>query len=206
MSVSEAVARIAHLQSLLAGGGPVPPQAAPGAPGFDRQLAAASGAGGPSATAASGGAPVSGQFAEEINAAARRHRLDPALLRALIRAESNFNPNARSPAGALGLTQLMPGTARALGVSNPLDPRQAIDGGARYLRQMLDRFGGDVRRALAGYNAGPGAVQRHGGVPPYAETQNYVRRVLEYAEQYRRQATAAPAAAGRASALAGAAV
>ena len=85
----------------------------------------------------------------------------------------------------------MPGTAAGLGVSDPADPVQAIEGGARYLRQQLDRFGGDVTKALAAYNAGPGAVQRFGGVPPYAETQAYVRRVQAYAAAYRSQPTSA---------------
>jgi soluble lytic murein transglycosylase-like protein len=130
------------------------------------------------------GGPV--PFAAEIEAAAARHGLDPALLKGLIRQESNFDPSARSPAGASGLTQLMPGTAAALGVRDPLDPAQAIEGGAKYLRQQLDRFGGDVTKALAAYNAGPGAVARYGGVPPFAETQGYVRRVQAYADQFSR--------------------
>ena len=205
MSLTSAIARVGELESLLAAvaaGGPgvvVPPEQS----GFDRRLAeaaapsaASAGAGETSPASRAGGSsgPVDGRFADEINAAAARHRLDPALLKALIRQESNFNPNAVSPAGAKGLTQLMPGTAAALGVKNPLDPAQAINGGAKYLRQQLDRFGGDVRKALAAYNAGPGAVARHGGVPPYAETQNYVRKVMAYAEEYRR-AAAAPAGA-----------
>ena len=132
-------------------------------------------------------------FADEINAAAARHKLDPALLAGLIRQESNFNPSAVSPAGARGLTQLMPGTAAGLGVRDSGDPVQAIEGGARYLRQQLDRFGNDPVRALAAYNAGPGAVLRHGGVPPYAETQAYVRKVQEFATEYRRSAVTAPA-------------
>lgn len=112
-----------------------------------------------------------------IRRIARQEGVDPPLLRALIRQESGNNPNARSPAGAIGRTQLMPATARGLGV-NPYNDRQNVRGGARYLRQQLDRFGGDTRKALAAYNAGPGAVQKYGGVPPYAETQNYVRSIL----------------------------
>jgi soluble lytic murein transglycosylase-like protein len=156
-----------------------PPPSATGQPGFNAQLASAMApAPAPAAAATPAGA---NPFAAEISAAAARNGVDPALLTGLIRAESNFDPGATSPAGAQGLTQLMPGTAASLGVTNPLDPAQSIDGGARYLRQQLDRFGGDASKALAAYNAGPGAVERFGGVPPYAETQAYVRKVLAYA-------------------------
>jgi hypothetical protein len=147
-------------------------------------------------------------YAAEIDAAAQRHGLDPALLRGLIRQESGFNADAKSPAGAMGLTQLMPATAAGLGVTNPSDPAQSIEGGAKYLKQQLDRFGGDVAKALAAYNAGPGAVQRYNGVPPYAETQQYVQKVQAYADEYRRagSAGAATAAAPVASSAASAAL
>ncbi len=217
MSMDSVVARVQELQQLI-GGRPHPAPAALAAtdpgnknPTFAATLAQAAApaqsvpfpsapATGPAATTgpAGVGAPAAGRvsgipFAGDINAAAARHRLDPALLAGLIRQESNFNPNAVSPAGARGLTQLMPATARGLGVTNAHDPVQAIEGGARYLRQQLDRFGNDPTRALAAYNAGPGAVLRHGGVPPYAETQAYVRKVQAYADSYRQ--TAAPVAA-----------
>jgi soluble lytic murein transglycosylase-like protein len=162
--------------------------------GFAAQLQAAQ-ATTPSATAASAGIGGDTPFGAEIDAAAARYGIDPALLKGLIRQESGFDPSARSGAGAVGLTQLMPGTAASLGV-DPTDPAQAIDGGARYLKQQLDRFGGDAAKALAAYNAGPGAVAKYGGIPPYGETQNYVRSVLAFADQYRGSAstTALPAA------------
>ena len=145
---------------------------------------------GSTATGGASALPAGTPYGSEITAAAQRNGLDPALLAGLIKQESGFNPNARSGAGAQGLTQLMPGTAAGLGVTNPLDPAQAIEGGAKYLKQQLDRFGGDVARALAAYNAGPGAVQRFGGVPPYAETQNYVRVVQANAAAFRNPTTA----------------
>jgi soluble lytic murein transglycosylase-like protein len=112
-------------------------------------------------------------------AAARRHGLDPALVAAVVSVESGFRPEAVSRKGAQGLMQLMPGTAASLGVGDPLDPAQNLDGGARHLGQLLTLYGGDLTRALAAYNAGEGAVQRHGGVPPYRETRAYVKKVLE---------------------------
>ena len=127
-------------------------------------------------------APCPIEFEPIIATAAQKHGLQPAILKAVINAESGFRPQAVSRSGAQGLMQLMPGTARALGV-DPLDPAQNIEGGARYLRQQIDRFG-SLDLALAAYNAGPGAVMRSGGIPPYAETQRYVDNVLRNVELY----------------------
>ncbi|HNR12883.1 MAG TPA: lytic transglycosylase domain-containing protein [Thermodesulfobacteriota bacterium] len=117
---------------------------------------------------------------QAITRAAEAYNLPAALIRGVIKAESDFQTAAVSPAGAQGLMQLMPGTAKDLGVKNPFDIQQNIDGGARYLRKMLDMFKGNVRLALAAYNAGPGAVIQHRGIPPYQETQQYVTKVLNY--------------------------
>lgn len=118
---------------------------------------------------------------ELIEAAAEKYSVDPNLVKALATAESDWDQNAISPVGAIGVMQLMPETARSLGV-NPYDEQENIEGGTKYLRQMLDTFNGNVRKAVAAYNAGPGAVARYGGVPPYSETQNYVGRVLDLYE------------------------
>nr|WP_295775149.1 lytic transglycosylase domain-containing protein [Rhodoferax sp.] len=125
------------------------------------------------------------EYGEEITFAARQFDVDPALLRAMIHAESGFNPRARSQKGAMGLMQLMPGTARMLGVADASQPSDNIRGGAQYLAGLLTRFKGDVSLASAGYNAGPEAVQKYAGVPPYAETQVYVQRVKILHQRYK---------------------
>ncbi|MGQ9727444.1 MAG: transglycosylase SLT domain-containing protein [Candidatus Fervidibacter sp.] len=119
-----------------------------------------------------------------VFAMAQRYGVDPFLALAVAKAESNFNPDVVSPKGAVGVMQLMPETAKALGVSNPFDPIQNIDGGIRYLKQLIERFGGNVPLAVAAYNAGPNAVRRYGVVPPYPETQNFVRRVFAYRDAF----------------------
>jgi soluble lytic murein transglycosylase len=118
-----------------------------------------------------------------IGLTAREHQLQPALVKAVIAAESNFDPDAVSRRGAQGLMQLMPETAAALGVADPLQPLENVRAGTRYLRLMIDRYG-DLERALAAYNAGPSAVDHYGGIPPYPETRDYVQRVLTYYRHY----------------------
>lgn len=118
-----------------------------------------------------------------VDASARRHAVEAELVHAVIRAESGYDGSAVSPAGAMGLMQLMPGTAELVGVADAFEPGQNIEGGVRYLRMMLDRFG-DTSLALAAYNAGPGAVDEHRGIPPFRETEDYVDRVLRYRDEF----------------------
>jgi soluble lytic murein transglycosylase-like protein len=194
MSIEAVISRVSQLQAMLAGPAPMPQATPATTTSFSTALqnattAGLTGAAAPvataSATSTSSSLPAGTPYAAEITQAATANGIDPALLAGLVKQESGFDPSAGSPAGARGLTQLMPGTAAGLGVSNILDPVENLNGGAKYLRQQLDAFGGDVTKALAAYNAGPGAVQRFGGVPPYAETQNYVRIVQANATAYR---------------------
>ncbi len=199
--------RVAQLQSLIeaarqtAASGLTPTAAAstsaqPAETGFAGALAAAtstpaegvayrSAIPGAGTAAPQGSEGSSSQYDALIEAAAIRNGLEPAVLHGLIQQESGFNPGATSSAGAMGLTQLMPGTASSMGVADPLNPAESIEGGARYLGQLMTRFGGNTADALAAYNAGPGAVEQYGGIPPYAETQSYVSTVLGNAEAYR---------------------
>jgi soluble lytic murein transglycosylase-like protein len=125
------------------------------------------------------------QFDPIISEASKKYALEAPLIKAVIKAESDFDPNAMSHKGARGLMQIMPMNYRLLNVENPFDPHQNIDGGARYLREMMDRYNGKLNLSLAAYNAGPGAVDKYGGVPPYPETTEYIERVMKYYERFK---------------------
>ncbi len=129
-------------------------------------------------------APNERRYDNMIRMLCREYQIDFSLVKAVIKAESAFNPRAVSQKGARGLMQLMPGTARELSVADPFDPYDNLQGGVRYLRRMLDTFNGDVQLALAAYNAGPSAVLSSNAIPPYPETRMYVRRVLQYHQEY----------------------
>ncbi|MCE1247202.1 MAG: lytic transglycosylase domain-containing protein [Firmicutes bacterium] len=150
---------------------------------FDKILASKmEGAGNMPAPAASGPAPAVSTKASDydsiINEASTQYGVDARFIKAIIQQESGFNPNATSGCGAMGMMQLMPETAKSLGVNNGYDARENIMGGVKYIKQQLDAFGGDKEKALAAYNAGPGNVQKYGGIPPFAETQNYVKNIM----------------------------
>ena len=191
--------RIAEITGAPAPGSVQPvPAAAAGGPRFANALADALKPSNPGLGMQAGGAdaPGSGSSAmvsapvppAQIDALVEQNattwQVDPALIKAVIANESGFNANATSKVGAQGLMQLMPETAAGLGVRDAYDPAQNVAGGARYLRGLLDRFGGDKRLAIAAYNAGPGAVAKYGDVPPYAETRNYVQNVLASFDKY----------------------
>jgi soluble lytic murein transglycosylase-like protein len=191
--------RIAEITGTPAPGSPQPVPLAAGASRFAGALANALRPGNPALGLQPGGedAPGSGAPAPAVAAPvppaqidalveqnAATWQVDPALIKAVIANESGFNANATSSVGAQGLMQLMPATAASLGVRDAYDPAQNVAGGARYLRGLLDRFGGDKRLAIAAYNAGPGAVEKYGDVPPYAETRNYVQNVLASFDKY----------------------
>jgi len=131
------------------------------------------------------GSAISNSYEELIRSIAGRHNLDTDLVRAVIRAESDFNSTARSNKGAMGLMQLMPDTARLHHVIDAFDPSDNVEGGVRHLKMLLERYQGNLELSLAAYNAGSGAVEKHGGIPPFAETREYVRRVLRFYDSYR---------------------
>lgn len=132
-----------------------------------------------------GAAVPSGPVGEIVSQCASQFNLDEALIHAVIKAESGYNPRAVSNKGAMGIMQLIPSTARDMQVNDPFNPEDNIRGGSRYLRLMLDEFGGNLDLAIAAYNAGPNAVRRHGGIPPYQETRTYVDRVKRFLQSFR---------------------
>ena len=183
----------------LAAAPATPPAADPSAPASDASNSAASSTPENAADSAAAGTAAQTPAAhprsldQMVHEVASKYNVDPELIRAVVGAESNWNPHAVSRVGAQGLMQLEPDTARLLGVRDAFDPQQNLDAGVRYLRSLLVRYGGDLDKALAAYNAGPGAVDRAGGVPHIAETRNYVQRVTT--DYYRPGAIRAPSAA-----------
>jgi soluble lytic murein transglycosylase-like protein len=177
------LARIAAIQEridTLTGGPPAAPQTVSGGPSFADLLGTTSGGSpeiGPDGTPVRPLGPEVASYSPEISAAAAKYQIDPNLVSAVMTVESNGNPRAVSRAGAMGLMQLMPANVAEAGVSDPFDPAQNIDAGTRQLASLMSEFGGNLDLALAAYNAGPGAVKRFGGIPPYPETQNYVRKI-----------------------------
>jgi len=192
VSLDSVLARIAELAPQAAPvATPAPAQTTTAAPtSFSSVLSQASTAATAPTTAGTSGDQAAAPYLDAIQKAGAANGVDPLLLQAVISQESGFNPNATSSAGAKGLMQLMPATAAGLGVTNPYDPTQSINAGARYLKTDLDRFGGDTSLALAAYNAGAGAVRSYGGIPPYPETQNYVKNILAHYESLKSQGSA----------------
>ena len=196
MGIHSIMARVAEIQSKIASLEAPPPQtmpaSAPQASTFGQALSAASpgvagsasdqpdvSAIGPLPPLTPSGVPTSKSAAisQAIAASAAKYHIDPKLIQSVIQVESGYDPNAVSRAGAMGLMQLMPSNVAEEGVSNPFDPEENIDGGSQQLSQLLSEFGGNLDDALAAYNAGPGAVNRYGGVPPYHETQTYIQKI-----------------------------
>ena len=177
-------------QASMGGGSPVAPPASYTGPTFESILGTVSAKNkvGAAPVASAGATAWKGEpkdYDGMIKEAAQKHGVDEALVRAVIRQESAFNPKATSGCGAKGMMQLMDPTAQDLGVKNSYDPHENIMGGTKYLRQLLDRFNGNTTKAIAGYNAGPGAVEKYGGLPPFPETQDYVTKVMGYYQSYK---------------------
>ena len=192
MDIASDIAAVTRRIAEITGQSVAPaPTAATGNASFASFVSAAMNQGAPAAPSnapSAAPAPIApAQIEQLVGANANAWGVDPALVKAIIANESGFDSSATSKTGAQGLMQLEPETAAGLGVSNAYDPAQNIWGGTRYIRGLLDRFHGDLRLAVAAYNAGPGAVEKYGGVPPYAETQAYVENVLDSYQKYKAQ-------------------